>query len=77
MICFNNIERIYWTKSGSLGRVKAFATTNYATSSGTRNMKGWSSLNESMAIAGCHPYTNKTRLLGTGLERKGEIIPET
>jgi hypothetical protein len=47
-IQFDLIEREFWTKSGSLGKLTP--PTNSMTSSGTSNMNSWSNINESIAI---------------------------
>jgi hypothetical protein len=39
-----------------------------------RNVKSWSSLNETRAIAWYHKGARKTRLSGSGLARNGTII---
>jgi hypothetical protein len=72
---FDLIERDSWTKSGLLGKLKAPTTASASTtSSGTSNMKSWSSLNERMAIVWCHKAASKTILWGSGLVISGTHV---
>jgi hypothetical protein len=69
---FDKVEKEFWTKSGSLGQSKTPATST--ASSGTSNIKCWSSLNEREDIVRCHDGTSKTSLEGSGLARSGNFI---
>jgi hypothetical protein len=59
---FDQTEREFWTKSGSLGQLTLIETSNQTTNSGTSSMKSWSNLNERRGIVSCHQSTKKTSL---------------